>query len=314
MDLLNGLVQSLQHLEQSVGTFYNDITKSSGKGTLGSAVSIVSQPTSSQPVKDAQYWPVATASILDADDQYKTRRKALAAAQATYSTLVQQRLDAAEQLSILKQQRAKLPDKYDHHLENQMRKLLCDYKRLESDVFEARAVLVAAKKEDSAARSTGVAVFTGTSDTERLQVRSHSPVRAASPTQTSKDGVTNERRATLRSMSPTRVSSSPASHARVPSTASVASRLPSTESVASASSSSASPSNQFQRVRSSPCELIKSRGRPTRTVAGWQPAQSQVTVVNHASRPQIQRSLHGAEVHARLQDAASSRCGHPQAH
>jgi hypothetical protein len=230
MDLLNGLVQ---HLEQRVGTFYNDITKSSDK-------------TSSQPVEDEQYWPVASASILDADEQYKQRRKALAAAQATYSTLVQQRLEAAEQLSILKQQRAKLPDKHDH-LENQMRKLLCDYKRLEADVFEAREVLVAAKKEDFAARSASVAVFTGTSasDTARRRLRSHSPMRAASPTQTSKDGVTKERRATLRSMSATRVLSSPVSHARVPSTESYT------------SSSSASSSNQFQRCRSSPRERIK---------------------------------------------------------
>ena len=231
MDLLNGLVQ---HLEQRVGTFYNDITKSSDK-------------TSSQPVEDEQYyWPVATASILDADEQYKQRRKALAAAQATYSTLVQQRLEAAEQLSILKQQRAKLPDKHDH-LENQMRKLLCDYKRLEADVFEAREVLVAAKKEDFAARSASVAVFTGNSaaDTARRRLRSHSPMRAASPTQTSKDGVTKERRATLRSMSATRVLSSPESHARVPSTESYT------------SSSSASSSNQLQRGRSSPRERIK---------------------------------------------------------
>ena len=263
MDLLNGLVK---HLEQRVGTFYNDITKFSDK-------------TSSQPVEDEQYyWPVATASILDADEQYKQRRKALAAAQATYSTLVQQRLEAAEQLSILKQQRAKLPDKHDH-LENQMRKLLCDYKRLEADVFEAREVLVAAKKEDFAARSASVAVFTGNSaadtarrrlrshspmraasptqasvavftgtsasDTARRRLRSHSPMRAASPTQTSKDGVTKERRATLRSMSATRVLSSPESHARVPSTESYT------------SSSSASSSNQLQRGRSSPRERIK---------------------------------------------------------
>jgi hypothetical protein len=206
MDLLNGLVK---HLEQRVGTFYNDITKFSDK-------------TSSQPVEDEQYnWRVATASILDADEQDKQRRKALAAAQATYSTLVQRRLEAAEQLSILKQQRAKLPDKHDH-LENQMRKVLCDYKRFEAQVFEAREVLVAAKKEDLAARSTGVAVFTGTSDTERLRLRYQTPVRAASPTQTY----------------------TTASHARVPSTES--------------SSSSASSSNQFQRVRSSTSDLIKS--------------------------------------------------------
>ena len=231
MDLLNGLVQ---HLEQRVGTFYHDITKSSDK-------------TSSQPVEDERYyWPVATPSILDADEQYKERRKALAAAQATYSTLVQQRLEAAKQLSILKQQRAKLPDKHDH-LENQMRKVLCDYMRFDADVFEAREVLVAAKKEDFAARSASVAVFTGNSaaDTARRRLRSHSPMRAASPTQTSKDGVTKERRATLRSMSATRVLSSPESHARVPSTESYT------------SSSSASSSNQFQRGRSSPRERIK---------------------------------------------------------
>jgi hypothetical protein len=297
MDLLNGLVQ---HLEQRIGTFYNDIIKSSDK-------------TSSQPVEDERYyWPVATPSILDADEQYKERRKALAAAQATYSTLVQQRLEAAKQLSILKQQRAKLPDKHDH-LENQMRKVLCDYMRFDADVFEAREVLFAAKKEDVVARSTGVAVFTGTSDTERLRLCSQTPVRAGSPTQTyTKDGVTKERRATLRSMSATRVLSYPSSHARVPSTES--------------SSSSASSSNQFQRVRSSPRDLIKTvsfamtpeddarsamratekkkkhGGRPTGTV-----------VANKAARPQIQRSLSGAEVHARLQYAASSRCGHPQA-
>jgi hypothetical protein len=289
MDLLNGLVK---HLEQRVGTFYNDITKFSDK-------------TSSQPVEDEQYnWRVATASILDADEQDKQRRKALAAAQATYSTLVQRRLEAAEQLSILKQQRAKLPDKHDH-LENQMRKVLCDYKRLEAEVFEAREVLVAAKKEDLAARSTGVAVFTGTSDTERLRLRYQTPVRAASPTLASKVGVTKERRPTLRSMGAVRVSSSPASHARVPSTES--------------NSSSASSSNQFQRVRSSPSELIKSvrfsiapedssrsamratekkkkhGGRPTGTV-----------VANNVERPQIQRSLSGADVHAQLQYAASS--------
>lgn len=302
MDLLNGLVQ---HLEQRVGSFYNDITKSSDK-------------TSSQPV-DEQYWPVATASILDVDEQNKLRRKALTAAQATYSTLVQQRLEVAEQLSILKQQRAKLPDKQDSnkqqqqqhdHFENQMRKMLWDYQRLETDVFEAREVLVAAKQGHFAARSTGVAVFMGTSDTERLRLRS---------TPTSKDGVTKERRATLRS-------SSLASHARVPSTESCA------------SSSSTSSSNQFHRARSSPREHIKTvnfavtfamtpedgsrsamhaagkNEKHGRTVAGWQPALNQVTVVNRAARPQIQRSLHGAEVHARLQDAASRRCGHPQAH
>jgi hypothetical protein len=181
--------------------------------------------------------------------------------------------------------------------------------RFDADVFEAREVLVAAKKEDFAARSASVAVFTGNSaaDTARRRLRSHSPMRAASPTQTSKDGVTKERRATLRSMSATRVLSSPESHARVPSTES--------------SSSSASSSNQFQRVRSSPRDLIKTvsfamtpeddarsamratekkkkhGGRPTGTV-----------VANKAARPQIQRSLSGAEVHARLQYAASSRC------
>lgn len=183
-------------------------------------------------LEDEYDWPVGAVSIDDADEQFTRLQRSHAAARATYSILVRRRHEAAERISSLKQAQARQPAAvYDE----KMRDMVCDYKKLELDVSEARNRCSEARRVKITARSNSVAVFKKAS-------RSASPVRTVSPIRApSGDGVTRERKATLRSMSPTRI-------------AKAAPRLPSTSGSSVTSGSSAASSSaelQFRRTRSS---------------------------------------------------------------
>ena len=189
-----------------------------------------------EPSKDDYDWPVAPLSIDDADEQFTRLQRSHAEARDTYSLLVHERHEAAEHISMLKQEQARLPAAV---FAEKMRVLLRHYETLESDVFEARDALTTAQRVKMTARSKGVAVFKRSS-------RSVSPVRA-SPIRTARtpsgDGVARGRTATQRSVSPTCGTR----------TTKAVSRLPSAESSQSGSSvTSSSQKLQFHRVRSSP--------------------------------------------------------------
>ena len=109
-----------------------------------------------EPSKDDYDWPVAPLSIDDADEQFTRLQRSHAEARDTYSLLVHERHEAAEHISMLKQEQARLPAAV---FAEKMRVLLRHYETLESDVFEAQDALTTAQRVKMTARSKSVAVF-----------------------------------------------------------------------------------------------------------------------------------------------------------